>query len=124
MVRLLICAILCAVGLTAQTTITAMFRNPDGTAVNGTVTIQLQRNGIVKNTCVTPAQVVSLSPITRTITSSLMAPLQLYPTSCLSPKQYYLIYVYNQKGTQLYKGLWNVPTTSPADVTQISYVAP
>jgi hypothetical protein len=106
------------------TTITGMFKNPDGTAVNGKITIQLERNGAVTNTCVTPAQVISFTTITRTITSSLMAPLQLYPTSCLSPRQYYVVYLYNQNGTQLYRGLWNVPTTSPADVTTISYVNP
>jgi hypothetical protein len=117
--------ILCVVAAKAQlTTITGTFRNPDSTTFNGKVTIQLERNASVQNTCVTPAQVISFTQISRAINSGLMAPLQLYPTSCLVPKQYYLVYVYNQSGTQLYRGLWSVPTTSPVDVTQISYVNP
>lgn len=122
--RTLLCLLLFSVAaLAQQTTITGTFRNPDGSSVNGKVTIQLLRNAIVTNTCSTPAQVISFTQLTRSITNSIMAPLQLYPNTCFVPSQNYLVYVYDSNNKQLYKGQWLVPQQSVADVTEISYVS-
>jgi hypothetical protein len=115
--------LVCAAGLFAQrTTITGTFRYPDATPVSGRVTIQLLRNG--SYTCVLPAQIIASFQVTVAITAGSLGTLSLYPNSCLTPVQNYIVTVYDQNGNQLYKGAWLVPQQTTADVTVISYVAP
>ena len=92
--------------------ITGKFSNPDGTPVNGRVTVMLTRSTVTV-TCgdhgLPVAQVITFRPVGASIVNGVLGGLTLYSTSCLKPSQNYSVTVFDLTGNTLYRGQWNVP---------------
>jgi hypothetical protein len=98
--------------------ISGVFKNPDGTNVTGTATIQLPRANVT-NSCVTPAQVIPFYRLVVKITNGTFPATNLYQTGCLTPNNPYSVTIQNSLKQTLYKGNWTVPTASSADVSTL-----
>jgi hypothetical protein len=101
----------------AQTNIVGSFRYPDTNVVNGYVTIELTK-ATVTNNCYTPVQLMTFKQKKVNIVNGVLGTLALYPTSCMSPLQSYVVRVYDSSKRLLYKTAWSVPySISNVDVT-------
>jgi hypothetical protein len=105
---LLICVLFALPNFAQIVSITGKFLNPDGTNVNGRVSVMLTQS-TVRNTCGSTAQVITFRPVGATITNGVLGSLTLYSTPCLSPKQLYNVVVTDSSGSILYRGQWTVP---------------
>jgi hypothetical protein len=109
-------------------TISGTFKGPDGTALNGKVTISMAR-ATVTNSCVSPVQITSFRQVIVKITNGTLGSLQLYASTCLQPPQpcganglqagCYQIAVYNSSNVLMYRGHWRVANSSPQDVVNL-----
>ena len=100
----------------AQTSVSGSLKTPSGTPFSGKLVISLQQSSVV-NTCSTPAQVLTFSPVTVQISNGTMPVTPLYATSCLEPQYLYLVRVFDKQNKQLYSAKWLVPNVSSVDLT-------
>ena len=100
------------------TTVTGTIKTPTGSTVTGYILISLPRS-TVHTTCTPHVQVVVVKTVKVLITDGIMAAVELYPTSCLSPSNKYVVEVYDDAAGLIYATKWTVPNQSTADVTQL-----
>ncbi len=105
---LFICVLFALPNFAQIVSITGTFKNPDGTNVNGRVSVMLTQS-TVTNTCGTVAQIITFRPVGATIVNGVLGSLTLYSSSCLNPKQLYSVTVSDSTGSILYRGQWTVP---------------
>lgn len=96
-------------GSTAKATVlNGTFTYPDGSVVNGTLTLRLERSGL-RNTCVTPSVTASTAPVVLTVANGVLqgAP-NIVPTDCLTAFQPYAVVLKDAKHATLFSEHWYV----------------
>lgn len=93
--------------------------DPSGNGINGYLHLSLPANGTVKNTCVTPWQVVPKFDTTFTIASGVIVggdATNLISTDCLYPRLIYNVEVDDSKSTYIYNDNWYIPNNTDASI--------
>jgi hypothetical protein len=97
-----------------KVTITGTFKNPDGSAVNGTIFVSpSQKSATYICGGSTPLQ---LSAVTATITNGVLGSLQIYPSVCLSPANGGSVTGASMSGGSGFAGACTVKFTGPGQV--------
>ena len=107
---------LCA-PLEAQTVIGGVFKYPNGSPVTGTLSVQLQKPGIV-NTCGSPFVVVPTSPVLISVVGgSIQGSPTLVPTDCMSTFQPYQVQLRDSANAFVFGGYWYIAQASGAVIS-------
>lgn len=98
--------------LGAQTvTLQGTIKNPDGTGFTGSVQISLARSSVV-NTCASPAQVTSMTPVVVAVNDGVFTPTQVLPNYCMTPQLPYYVQVLDSLRRLVYTDNWMIPQLS------------